>query len=66
MSSSRDKGVIHSPLLGNLAEDQLPEEASVTKPYYTKFLLNIKVLIFEENFFLTFLFFLGFDYRINV
>ena len=30
-------------VLGSLAEDQLPEEASATKPLYTKFLLNIRV-----------------------
>jgi len=41
--------LIHSPVLGSLAEDQVPEEASVKKPFYTKFLSNIKVIEFEEN-----------------
>ena len=57
--------LIHSPALGSLAEAQLPEEASATKPLYTKFLLNIKVLVFEENFFPTFSF-LEYEYRITV
>jgi hypothetical protein len=43
--------LIRSPVPDSLAEDLLPEEASTSKPFHNKFLLNINVFVFKENFF---------------
>jgi hypothetical protein len=61
----RDVSPFSGSLPGSLAADQLPEQASATKPLYTKPLIKIKVLVFEENFFPS-LSFLEFEHRIMV